>query len=248
MRRLPAPIVALPAALLALTACAADPSAPSKDAPADGWTALFNGKDLDGWRNPYAWGEAKVQDGEIHLTADRKFFLTTAKTWGDFELEVQVKLPAEGGANSGIMYRCHVEPGKVYGYQAECDPSPRGWTGRLYDEGRRAWKVPPSTVPLQPLQAPQGEWIRYRIYAVGDHLRVWVNGQATTDVHDATDAAGHIGLQHHGEKGQTYRFRGIRIRPASAADTAAVEARAKADAAQAKAKPETKPEAKPETK
>ena len=39
-----------------------------------GYTPLFNGSDLSGWRNPYHHGEAKIVDGEIHLTADKKFF------------------------------------------------------------------------------------------------------------------------------------------------------------------------------
>jgi len=33
-----------------------------------GYTPLFNGQDLSGWRNPYPHGTAKVVDGEIHLT------------------------------------------------------------------------------------------------------------------------------------------------------------------------------------
>ena len=31
-------------------------------------------------------------------------------------------------------------------------------------------------------------------------------------IRDAEDADGHIALQHHGEKGKTYRFRNIRLR------------------------------------
>jgi hypothetical protein len=34
----------------------------------------------------------------------------------------------------------------------------------------------------------------------------------TTDIKDSMDARGPIGLQHHGEKGQTYKFRNARIR------------------------------------
>ncbi len=33
-----------------------------------------------------------------------------------------------------------------------------------------------------------------------------------TDYEDDMDAAGYIGIQHHGEKGQTYRFRNLRIK------------------------------------
>ncbi|MEO0477251.1 MAG: DUF1080 domain-containing protein, partial [Planctomycetota bacterium] len=62
------------------------------------------------------------------------------------------------------------------------------------------------------VQAPQGEWISYRIKCVGDRLQIFINGKQTVDYKDGVDAKGHIGLQHHGEKGQTYKFRKIRIK------------------------------------
>ena len=187
-----------------------------KSADAGGeWIDLFNGKNLDGWKNPYKWGKAWVEDGEIRLQADKKFFLVTEKTYGNFELQAEIRLPDEGRANSGIMFRCHAEPNKVFGYQAECDPSERAWTGGLYDEGRRTWLHPKrgqeKTVDL--FQAPMGEWIKYRIVANGDHLQIFINGKQTTDFHDSMDASGYIGVQHHGEKGQIYRFRNIRLKP-----------------------------------
>ena len=178
------------------------------------WVDLFNGKDLTGWKNVYKHGEAKVVDSEIHLTGNSKFFLTTEKKYSDFELEVEIMLPEVGPANSGIMYRCHVAPNNVKGYQAECDPTPRAYTGRLYDEGRRKWELLTEEEKKDAfgVQAPLGKWIKYRILAVGDHLQVWVDGVQTTDVHDKMDAQGHIGIQHHGEKGKTYKFRNIRIK------------------------------------
>ena len=180
-----------------------------------GWVDLFNGKDLTGWKNIYGFGEAKVLDGEIHLTANKKFFLTTEKKFSDFELEVEIMLPKVGPANSGIMFRCHVveDKKKVFGYQAECDPTKRGYTGRIYDEGRRKWALlTDEQKKTKGVQAPLGEWIKYRIVAKGDHLQVWINGEMTTDLKDDKDAEGHIGIQHHGEKGKTYKFRNIRIK------------------------------------
>jgi hypothetical protein len=185
-----------------------------------GWVDLFDGKTLTGWTNVYDWGEAKVADGEIHLTADKKFFLTTEKDYSDFILEAEVKLP-EGKANSGFMFRAHVQPNKVFGYQAEVDSTDRAWSGGLYDEGRRKWLH-----PKKPNDSPSADafrektkgsfkrydWNTYRIQAEGSRLRIWVNGVLCTDYEDNMDAAGHIGLQHHGEDGQTYAFRNIRIK------------------------------------
>jgi len=192
----------------------AEKQAPEASQKEAAWTPLFNNKDLTGWKNAFKWGKSEVIDGEIHLTGDKKFFLTTEKQFDNFELEAEIMLPKVGPANSGIMFRCHVEENKVYGYQAECDPTERGWSGRLYDEGRRKWELTKvQKEGTAGVQAPLGEWIKYRIVANGGHLQVWVNGQPTTDLQDAVDAKGHIGIQHHGEKGKTYRFRNIRIRP-----------------------------------
>ena len=178
------------------------------------WQSLFDGKTTSGWRNPYDWGEVKVEDGTIALKANKKFFLATEKQYGDFVLEAEVMLPPEGKSNSGIMFRCHVQKNKVFGYQAECDPTARAWTGGLYDEGRRKWLHPldKERGKKQLFQAPLGEWIKYRIECRGDHLQIFINGKQTTDYRDDMDAKGHIALQHHGEKGQVYRFRNIRIK------------------------------------
>lgn len=197
----------------------------------DGWVDLFDGKDTSGWKNPYEWGETAVVDGEIHLTANKKFFLVTEKEYGDFEFEGEIKLP-EGKANSGFMFRCHVKPNRVFGYQAEVDGSDRRWSGGLYDEGRRKWLWPgrdgTTNIAEKAKTKEEGmahfakpevknalkrnDWNRYRIICKGPHIQIYVNDVLITDVWDSTDATGPIGIQHHGEKGQTYKFRKLRIR------------------------------------
>ncbi len=194
------------------------------------WTPLFDGKTTDGWKNPYEWGEVKVVDGEIHLTADKKFFLVTEKDYGDFVFEAEIQLP-EGKANSGFMFRCHVEKNKVFGYQAEVDGSDRCWSGGLYDEGRRGWVWPSDSKRSKDKSMLKYEekskahfakeevkgalkrtdWNNYRIECRGNKIQIFVNGIKTTDIVDDTDAKGPIGIQHHGEKGQTYKFRNLRI-------------------------------------
>lgn len=203
----------------------------AKELKADGFQPLFNGKNLDGWRNPYDHGEAKVVDGEIHLLANKKFFLVTEKEYSNFVVVVDIHLP-EGKANSGVMFRCHVEPNKAYGYQAECDGSDRCWSGGLYDEGRRGWVWPskkgrtkvPEFLKYEAesqahFQKPEikgaldrNGWNRYRVECVDDHITIHLNGTKITDLKDSTDAKGFIAIQHHGEKGQTYRFRNLMIK------------------------------------
>ncbi len=184
------------------------------------WVDLFDGKTLTGWNNPYEYGEANIVDGEIHLVGSKKFFLCTEKPYTNFIFEAEVKMP-EGKSNSGFLFRCHVEPNKAFGYQAEVDTAERAWSGGFYDEGRRGW-----ISPEKPNDSPSGnayrektkgsfkryDWNRYKIQAEGSHIRIWVNGVLCNDLIDDVDAAGYIGLQHHGEKGQVYKFRNIHIK------------------------------------
>lgn len=196
-----------------------------------GFTDIFNGTDTKGWTNPYEWGEVKVVDGEIHLAADKKFFLVTEESYADFVLELEIHLP-EGKANSGVMFRCHVEPNKVFGYQAECDGSDRCWSGGLYDEGRRGWIWPSDAKRSKEKKFLEHEeeskahfatpevkgalkrngWNQYRITCIGNKLKIEVNDIVTTEFEDDTDAEGPVGIQHHGEEGAIYKFRNIRIK------------------------------------
>lgn len=228
-------------AMAAATALASEPpvaeifDAGPQQLEAEGFTPLFDGKNLAGWENPYDHGKARVEDGDILLEADKKFFLVTKETFQDFCLIAEVKLP-EGEANSGIMFRCHVEPNNVFGYQAECDGSPRRWSGGLYDEGRRSWIWPSQEGRSEAEFLERAEesqnyfkqeevagaldrdgWNRYVIVCRGDLIEIYLNGVQTTSLRDSVDAAGHIGIQHHGEKGQTYRFRNLFIKPISEA-------------------------------
>jgi hypothetical protein len=192
------------------------------------WKPLFDGQTLQGWTNPYDWGKAWIEDGEIRLQADKKFFLLTEKKYGDFIFEAEVKMP-EGKSNSGFMFRCHQKPNRVWGYQAEVDPSTRQWSGGLYDEGRRGWlhpvkddKVAAKTFVKKTKDTfKRHDWNRYRIHCVGPNLCIYVNGILTTDYVDMLDRKGYIAIQHHGEKGKVYRFRNIRIRELKAPEAMA---------------------------
>jgi D-ribose pyranose/furanose isomerase RbsD len=126
------------------------------------------------------------------------------------------------GAINGVMFRAQVQPNKVTGYQAEVDGDPvRLWSGGLYDEGRRMWFASPIKGDAASEKAfrdragssfKRDGWNTYRITCQGKRLKIEVNGVTTTDIEDGMDAKGYIGLQHHGEAGQTYKFRNPRIR------------------------------------
>lgn len=189
----------------------------------EGWTPLFDGRSLAGWTNPYDWGKAWTEDGQILLQAEKKFFLVTEKKYRDFVFEAEVKMP-EGDSNSGFMFRCHMEKNNVFGYQAEVDPSDRQWSAGLYDEGRRGWLNPKQNDPNSArafVRRAKGAfrrdgWNRYRIHCVGPNLRIYLNDVLTTDYVDTVDREGYLAIQHHGEKGKIYRFRNLRIKELTA--------------------------------
>ena len=180
----------------------------------EGFVPLFDGKTLDGWVNPYDSGKVWVENGEIRILSEKPIFLMTKRRFGDFVLEAELLVP--DGGNSGIQFRSQMEPGNVWGYQAEVDTSDRRWSGGLYDQGRRMWLAPLDGKPAAKAAYKNNEWNKFRIECIADHIRIWVNGIPTADYVDSIDIEGHIGLQDHGKfrlpKAEIYRYRGIRIK------------------------------------
>ena len=116
------------------------------------WKDLFNGKDLKGWVKKNGNAEYKIVNNTIvgvsQLNTPNSF-LCTEQIYGDFVLELDVKV--EAGLNSGIQIRSISDPavmaGKVHGYQVEIDPGDRAWSGGIFDEGRNGWLYPLSVNP-----------------------------------------------------------------------------------------------------
>ncbi len=188
------------------------------------WKNLFNGKDLSGWKAVAGNATFAVQDGVIEGSAvfgTGNTFLITEELYGDFILEVDLKI-SHTSSNSGIMTRGQFDPagqggkGLVYGYQVEADPTARAWSGGIYDEARRGWFYPLDLNPTAKAAFKLGEWNRYRIEALGNTIKTWVNGQEVAYFVDDLDARGFIGLQVHSiqnkeDEGRKTYFRNVRI-------------------------------------
>lgn len=192
-------------------------------ASAGPWISLFDGKSLDGWSIRGGTAEFRVEDGEIvGVTRPNSpnTFLVSDREYTDFELLVDFKVHPE--LNSGIQVRSAVDGGhanrngRLVGYQVEIDPSPRSYTGGVYDEARRGWLYALVDNPAARGALRRGDWNQLRIVAQGPTLRTWINGVPAADLFDATDAAGRIALQVHGVGDRAdaleIRFRGIRLR------------------------------------
>ncbi|PWT97359.1 MAG: DUF1080 domain-containing protein [Bacteroidetes bacterium] len=170
-----------------------------------GWTSLFNGKDLTGWKKIVGNADYKVENGSIvgyTVPSSPNSFLITDKEYGDFVLELEVMIP-DTTSNSGIQFRSHYDPngnggkGKVYGYQFELDPSSRKWTGGIYDEGRRDWLYPLGLNAGAQSAFKLGVFNKIKLECIGHTLKTWVNGVPSAIVEDTVDAKGFIALQVH---------------------------------------------------
>jgi len=182
---------------------------------------LFNGQDLSGWTQKGGKANYKVKDGVIigeTVSGTPNSFLTTNNVYGDFILELDYKV--DSSMNSGIQIRSNsiasYQNGRVHGYQIEIDPSDRAWSAGIYDEGRRGWLVDLQNNPEAQKAFKQNEWNHYRIEAIGDTIKTWINGIPAAYLIDDKTASGFIALQVHsiGEKdepGKTIMWKDIRI-------------------------------------
>jgi len=223
---------ALPLLLSLLVTQMTFAEAPSS--PPKGFTPLFNGKDLTGWKglvgNPKtraamtvdeladAQKEAdevmrahwKAADGVLVFDGQGKS-LCTAKDYGDFELYVDWKILEEG--DSGIYLRGTPQ---VQIWDTECEKyfqhGAENGSGALWNNRNNP------RFPLVKADNPVGEWNTFFIRMVGERVTIKLNGQLVVDNVVLENywerdkpiyRTGQIELQNHGN---TLYFRNIFIR------------------------------------
>ncbi len=166
------------------------------------WVDLINNNSLEGWN--IKGGEAKyiVEDGVVIGTTAANTpntFLTTNEMYGDFIFEIDFKV--DSTMNSGIQIRSNSVPyyreGMVHGYQVEIDPSKRSWSGGIYDEKRRKWLHTLENNQEAQKAFKQNEWNHYRVEAIGDTIKTWINSVPASYLIDDKTASGFFGLQVH---------------------------------------------------
>ncbi|MBM4035366.1 MAG: DUF1080 domain-containing protein [Planctomycetes bacterium] len=195
----------LVAALLAAGAVAAD------NTPPEGFTALFNGKDLTGWGTrdgkPATEQQAaqwRVEDGIIKYTG-KDGDLWTTKAYKDFVLMVEWKMdkPADSGIYVRGTPKCQANiwpnelgSGEVYGYRTDKN---------MPEEVRKA------ATPSKKADKPLGEWNAFVITVKGERMTVELNKEKVIDNLEMVKcpAEGPIALQNHG---QPLDFRNIYIK------------------------------------
>lgn len=192
---------------------AADEKAGPKDnTPPEGFTALFNGKDLSNWQGLIELPKRnKMKPEELEAAqkaANQKYLphwsvkdgilvydgkgqsLQTAKDYGNFEMHCDWKIGVKG--DSGIYVRGNP--------QIQIWDNPEG-SGGLYNNQKNPRK------PLKVADKPVGEWNHFRIVMKDDKVTVYLNGELVVDNTPLENywekgkplpEKGPIELQHHG--------------------------------------------------
>jgi putative membrane-bound dehydrogenase-like protein len=176
-------------------------------ANADNAKEFFNGKDLSNWDGDA--GLWKVENNEIvGKTATglkKNTFLKSQTAVENFKLSLKVKL-TPNKENSGIQFRSVPLPdGEMRGPQADIGA---GWWGKLYEESGRGLLVKEGGEKF----VKPDEWNDYVVEAVGNRVRIWINGNLCTDYEDDKLARrGIIGLQLHSGGPMEVRFKDIKL-------------------------------------
>lgn len=184
---------------------------------ANGFTPLFNGKDLSGWEgDSRLWS---VRDGAIigsthGKTIAHNHFLSTTTSYSDFVLRAKVKLENH---NSGIQFRSEQRDDYVVaGYQA--DIAERTYFGMLYEEQKRGFIPYWEELSQADRDAIQdvvrhGDWNEFEIICRGDRIKMTLNGHTTVDISDPDGAKeGIIALQLHTGEPMRVAFKDIAIK------------------------------------
>lgn len=175
-------------------------------AAAEELPAIFNGRDLTGWRTP-AEPYWKVVDGVLVGANDgdkKGSMLYTEKAYGDVILEGEVRW--HGEIDSGFMLRkpeVQVQIGVSRSLKRDMTCS--FYVGKYPDEAqaKRAGAL------LRP-----DDWNRIRIEARGDTFTVFLNGEQVSRYTDAKyKDPGPIGLQIHAGLIMQVEFRNLRALP-----------------------------------
>jgi hypothetical protein len=190
--------------------------------PAPGFTPLFNGRNLDGWKLVGGVGPGYVVDGDrIVCPPNGGGNLFTEKEYANFVLRLEFKLSP--GGNNGVGLRAPYEGDAAYqGMEIQVLDDPAEQYKDI-QPGQHSGSIYGVFPAKQGALKPTGEWNAYEITADGRHVSIRLNGVMVTDANldTATDPrvlsqhpglarkSGHIGFLGHRSH---VEFRNIQIK------------------------------------
>jgi hypothetical protein len=166
--------VCVVAAAFAVTAVADDKAAK----PPEGFTSLFDGKTLDGWKPTGKADQWAAENGSIVCKGGGGGYLLTDKEYGDFEFRCEYKWGKAGG-NSGVALRTPPKGDPAYAGMEIQLIDDEGWPGKLAD-----YQHTGSIYDVQPAKEAAnkkiGEWNTVRIVCQGRKVTIEHNGKELT--------------------------------------------------------------------
>jgi hypothetical protein len=190
----------------------------------EGWTALFNGKDFDGWQFHLGRegadndGTYTIQDGVVICSGKPSGYMYTEKSYGNYTLQFEFAFKRPDGLTDDSQFRgnsgCLIHVGEknalgvwprsieVQGMHRQLGlilPIPRSLKcGRTFDNDARKEVI-----------KPVGEFNAMEIEVNGGDLVIKLNGTIVSTVSDCESTEGPIGFQ---SEGAETHWKNIRIR------------------------------------
>jgi len=185
-----------------------------KDDKDKGWTPLFNGKDLTGWKvYPKGTGKWKVEDGVLIGSGNASHLFSEKGDYRNFRYRVEAKINDKG--NSGQYFRAKFAKAFPPGYEAQINAThgDKIRSGSLYPDYRDNYTdaEKKKTLIFDQLIQPD-EWFTQEVIAVGNHIVIKLNGKTTVDFVDEKNrhGKGHFAIQQH-DPGTTIKVRKIEV-------------------------------------
>lgn len=177
----------------------------------EGWTPLFNGKDLTGWKiHPNPSGsiaevitverdgkvvgyDGKLKDGKVvHLwrvedgvligSGPASHLFSERDDYVDFEYRVEAQINDRG--NSGQYFRTKYGPGFPLGYEVQINATGGDpiKTGSLYPDGRTKLTQHKKEICVMDTASHKpAEWFVQQVTVKGHHFVIQVNGKQTVE-------------------------------------------------------------------
>lgn len=189
-----------------------------------GWTPLFNGRDLDGWKFDFGDkgrdndGTFRVEDGVLICTGKPAGYMYTPKSYRNYTLQFELAFKRPAGltddaqfrGNSGVLLHMADGPGigvwprsvEVQGMNRQFGvilPIPRNLKCELTFDAAASARA----------RKPVGEFNQVEVQVRGGDMVIKLNGVVVSTVADCELTEGPIGFQ---SEGVETHWKNIRIR------------------------------------
>ena len=168
----------------------------------DGWTKLFDGKSLDGWKASEHPSTFSVQDGMIVVFGERAhlFYAGSFMDHNFKNFEFKLKVMTTPGSNSGLFIHTEYQetgwPSK--GYEIQVNQTHTDWrkTGSIY-----------AVQDVKEVFVKDNEWYTQHIIVQGKRIIVKINDKVINDYTEGENgrlSSGTLALQGHDPKSKVF--------------------------------------------